>query len=139
MLISICLFIFNFSSPAQTKLISFKSHSGNTSNFRKAVENDLFDIGNSNFGLVIKYTNTIDSVVNKNGLVTVYQKISYQDGQKITSNFKKETLSQEDSKAIIHAKSLDDIKTKLKIKFTTSKVDSLKLIGFNIRKAKKKE
>jgi hypothetical protein len=37
-------------SVAQTKLISHKSHSGSTENFRVSFENELFDIGNSNLG-----------------------------------------------------------------------------------------
>jgi len=36
---------------AQTKLISHKSHSGNTSNFAIALESNLFDIKDSNFGV----------------------------------------------------------------------------------------
>jgi hypothetical protein len=35
---------------AQTKEIAFKSHSGSNENFNIALENNLFDIGNSNFG-----------------------------------------------------------------------------------------
>ncbi len=35
---------------SQTKLIAFKSHSGTTSNFKKALDEDLFDVSDSNFG-----------------------------------------------------------------------------------------
>lgn len=35
---------------AQTKLISHKSHSGSTEDFRVSFEKELFDIGNSNLG-----------------------------------------------------------------------------------------
>lgn len=36
---------------AQTKKIAFKSHSGSAENFSIALENELFDIENSNFGV----------------------------------------------------------------------------------------
>ncbi len=36
---------------AQTKLISFKSHSGRISNFKTVLANNLFDIKHSNFGV----------------------------------------------------------------------------------------
>ena len=35
----------------QTKLIYFKSHSGNMKHFKTALISDLFDTGNSNFGM----------------------------------------------------------------------------------------
>ncbi|MFN5147417.1 MAG: hypothetical protein ACK46O_08115 [Flavobacteriia bacterium] len=47
------LFLFmatNLVSVAQTKLISHKSHSGSHSNFNRALKENLFNIGNSNFG-----------------------------------------------------------------------------------------
>lgn len=44
-----CILIFGCSF-AQTKLISHKSHSGSDENFRIALENNLFDSGNSNLG-----------------------------------------------------------------------------------------
>lgn len=46
------LFLISFSPlSAQTKLIAHKSHSGSLSNFSRALENDLFDISRSNFGM----------------------------------------------------------------------------------------
>ncbi|MGB3006703.1 MAG: hypothetical protein WBC06_09350 [Chitinophagaceae bacterium] len=50
---------------AQTKKIAFKSHSGSAENFQIALENNLFDIEESNFGLPPTkeiYTSTLDSV-----------------------------------------------------------------------------
>lgn len=38
-------------SVAQTKLISHKSHSGTKAEFKKALSGNLFNIGNSNFGM----------------------------------------------------------------------------------------
>jgi len=47
----ITLLIFASSSlVAQTKKIAYKSHSGNNENFKLALENNLFDMENSNFG-----------------------------------------------------------------------------------------
>jgi hypothetical protein len=42
--------LFTTASLAQTKLIAFKSHSGNMDNFNIALENDLFNSEGSNFG-----------------------------------------------------------------------------------------
>ncbi len=63
LLITVC-------SWAQTKLIAYKSHSGNAKNFRTAFENNLFDMAYSNFGLSpeiekpkIKKISSIDSVI----------------------------------------------------------------------------
>lgn len=49
---------------AQTKKIAFKSHSGNMNNFHIALENELFDTENANFGLPpdVK-TYQLDSVI----------------------------------------------------------------------------
>jgi hypothetical protein len=38
-------------AAAQTKKIAFKSHSGSMENFSTALEKDLFDMDNSNFGM----------------------------------------------------------------------------------------
>ncbi len=42
--------LFSIISLSQTKLISHKSHSGTTANFRIALDENLFDIGDSNLG-----------------------------------------------------------------------------------------
>lgn len=49
-LISLLLCIVCITANAQTKRIAFKSHSGNMANFNTALENNLFDMDNSNFG-----------------------------------------------------------------------------------------
>jgi hypothetical protein len=50
-LLIICLICLTSNSLlAQTKVIAFKSHSGNMANFKIALEENLFDIDNSNFG-----------------------------------------------------------------------------------------
>ncbi|RZL30277.1 MAG: hypothetical protein EOO96_18460, partial [Pedobacter sp.] len=48
---------------SQTKLIAHKSHSGSNANFRLAMNKNLFDIGQSNFGIVVKtIKNKVDTV-----------------------------------------------------------------------------
>ncbi|KPE51672.1 hypothetical protein [Chryseobacterium indologenes] len=49
---SLFAFIITISCFSQTKLIAFKSHSGNSENFTKAVSEDLFDANFSNLGVV---------------------------------------------------------------------------------------
>lgn len=59
-------FLFFVICNAQTKLISYKSHSGNSSNFRISVEKNLFDIDDYNLGEIPIRTetyNTLDSVI----------------------------------------------------------------------------
>lgn len=49
-ILTICFLFSSMLLFGQTKKIAYKSHSGSTENFSYAVENDLFDMGNSNFG-----------------------------------------------------------------------------------------
>ena len=63
------LFLCIFASVAvlsQTKLISFKSHSGNSDHFKSSVYNDVFNVNESNFGVapteIIKNAK-LDSVI----------------------------------------------------------------------------
>ncbi len=48
---------------SQTKLIAHRSHGGSDKNFRNAFEKSLFDVGESNFGLVQKSLSRLDSVI----------------------------------------------------------------------------
>ncbi len=47
---TLLILLFSTALIAQTKLISHKSHSGSASDFKLAIENNLFDIGASNMG-----------------------------------------------------------------------------------------
>ncbi len=47
---SLLVALVSLSATAQTRLISHKSHSGSMATFNTALENNLFDIGASNFG-----------------------------------------------------------------------------------------
>jgi len=62
---SLALMFLSLACFSQTKLISHRSHSGSNTNFRTAIENNLFDIGNSNFGLSISYVEKVDTVILK--------------------------------------------------------------------------
>ncbi|MFT4759375.1 MAG: flagellar biosynthesis GTPase FlhF [Paraglaciecola sp.] len=65
----VLLFALNFCTIfafSQTKFIHHKSHSGSTENFFVALDNSLFDIGESNFGMVptrIVRTSRLDSLI----------------------------------------------------------------------------
>jgi hypothetical protein len=74
---------------AQTKLISHKSHSGSNETFALAVENDLFDIGESDFGLwsmeiedVVKLDSVIYISENKVIRVSSEYTLRYRTGRK---------------------------------------------------------
>ncbi len=76
-IIPLTILLFSAYSFSQTKLISYRSHSGNTSFFKEAVEKNLFDMGLSNMGEVPirRVTNAqLDTVIyvspNKSVMVT---------------------------------------------------------------------
>lgn len=51
LLLTLSFLLFGKSLTAQTKLIAHKSHSGSAANFSKALNKNLFNIGESNFGM----------------------------------------------------------------------------------------
>ncbi|MGC4099856.1 hypothetical protein [Ferruginibacter sp.] len=62
--LTVLFLAFTASCFAQTKLIAFKSHSGNISNFNSTLNNELFDDEASNFGgPAFKWTYKLDSVI----------------------------------------------------------------------------
>jgi len=130
---------------AQTKKIAFKSHSGSDENFSIALEGNLFDMDNSNFGLPsdidkwpshLKPVSTeLDSVIFIKDSVAVlisHNKTSV-TGQWISQ---KDTLH---GRALFSRKiSIDSIRKGLikEIYFANS-VDSVKFIGFDKKKKRK--
>ncbi|MDI1256888.1 MAG: DUF2956 family protein [Flavobacterium sp.] len=114
---------FAHSGIAQTKLISFKSHSGNLKNFRIAVENNLFDIGASNFGNPQEdYYPVLDSVIflSKDKSVFVFQRFG---------KLNKDTLS---LPLLAKRHSLDSIKPLLKNYYRYSRdTKDIKFVGFD--------
>jgi hypothetical protein len=118
---------------AQTKLIAFKSHSGSAENFSLALENNLFDMAESDFGL--PPTVTLDSVILVKKSVAVIV-TSRGEGRPIFT--RRDTLR---SKKLFNKKiSLDSLRTNIHklIKFDNSP-DSVKFIGFDKSKASAKQ
>lgn len=110
---------------AQTKLIAFKSHSGSAENFSLALENDLFDMAESDFGLPT--TVTLDSVILVKKSVAVIV-TSRGEGRPIFT--RRDTLR---SKTLFNKKiSLDSLRMNIHklIRFDNS-ADSVKFIGFD--------
>ena len=63
LLVAVCS-LFSTALPAQTKKIAFESHSGSPENFNIALGNELFDNGESDYGLPAnKKTYKLDSVI----------------------------------------------------------------------------
>ncbi len=65
-LIAILLCLIYTTATAQTKKIAFKGHSGSMDNFSTALEDNLFDMDNSNFGMAPQrdiITARLDSVI----------------------------------------------------------------------------
>ncbi|MDZ4795585.1 MAG: hypothetical protein SGI83_15000 [Bacteroidota bacterium] len=131
---------------AQTKKIAFKSHSGKMGNFHIALENELFDTEEANFGLPpdIK-TYQLDSVIYISENVTVIVKKKYsrpfhhpKDSAKLQW-VKKDTLLNDPLFSKKHA--LDSIRTVLKTtgKYTNP-VSNIVFMGYdNKTSGKKKE
>ncbi len=128
-LLMVCC-LFCLASFGQTKLISFKSHSGNSRNFRTTVEKDLFDIGRSNFGIVERNINRIDTVVKKNNKLIVFKSETKEvNGRVWRTAFKKDTLSL--SKTFLEIKSIDSLKNALKKKYVGYLVNNLQFIDLD--------
>lgn len=144
----IALLIFSGGSLiAQTKEIAFKSHSGNMNNFSIALGSELFDSGESNFGLPAPSdlkTYRLDSVIYVSDTVSVIvikeyrrQRLQPKDSAKLWRTGK-DTLYNDPMLGRKH--SLDSIKTVLK---TTGNyinpVDRIVFIGYDNKKNKDKK
>lgn len=129
-----CFSLVCISSFAQTKKIAFKSHSGSAENFSIALENNLFDMENSNFGNPVY--KELDSVILIADSVAVL--VSHLDTDPITNPRKKDTLR---SRSLFSRKTpLDSVKKGLKREFWFhSSVDSIKFIGFETTPPEKKK
>lgn len=126
LLLSCCL-----AGVAQTKLISFKSHSGSKLHFRKAIENNMFDLNQSNFGLVVSYTTKIDTVAKINGRLILYKAIEQNANGKLKITYKKDSLSIEESKKMLKLKTDSELKKALLKKYKGLVIDSLTVIDLN--------
>ncbi|TDG35756.1 hypothetical protein EZJ43_12095 [Pedobacter changchengzhani] len=121
-----------FTGYGQTKLISYKSHSGNISNFRKAIVNNLFDLHQSNFGLVTSYNTKVDTVFKVNGHLVVCKITEHQvDGKISKVVYRKDTLSLASSKPYIKLKDEKSMKKALLKNYRGVNFNKLTIIDKN--------
>lgn len=132
--------LFSLTCFGQTKLISFRSHSGNVVNFRSAVEQNLFDIGNSNFGIAIRHIEKVDSVIRKNNneiiiLIKSYN-IAHPFGPKqYNKTYHKDIISKVQFPELFSATSVDGLKSAISNVYIRRNesvtLDSALFIGFD--------
>jgi hypothetical protein len=117
--------LFSITGYAQTKLIAFRSHSGSNAHFRTAVEKDLFDIGNSNFGIV--EVEKIDSVIkeSKNSIIVIRKAWGT-----LGNNVKRDTLTRANNSEFFAATDKHSLKLALHFKYIKASVDSINFVGF---------
>lgn len=136
---AICFFSVN--CFGQTKLISHRSHSGDDATFRVAVEHDLFDIGNSNFGLRTEWVQKIDTVIFRSPtkIVVVWTKYTTTNlGPKhYNQTHKAQILTKAEAAPVFKAQSSDSLKAELRKMYKTYKMDSTLFIGFDKQFKKK--
>jgi len=126
--------LFSIACFGQTKLISHRSHSGSNASFRTAVENNLFDIGNSNFGLIERYVDKIDTVILKtNSKIIVLRKSSrIVSGRVDETTFIRDTLTKANAAGFFEADNVDSLKAEIHKMFKTAVLDSsTRFIGFD--------
>lgn len=133
-------------SFAQTKKIAFKSHSGSNENFSIALEDNLFDMDESNFGLGPLReitTRTLDSVkyVSKSMSILVISRYTTEErspmkGTPVFQGLTKDTVYSHP--LFSHKHSLDSIKSILKSQKTyDNPVEKIVFVGFDNKKGKK--
>mgnify|MGYP006343227075 CR=1 FL=1 len=121
-------------SYAQTKLISYKSHSGNKINFKKAIENNLFDLHLSNFGLVTSYNTRVDTVFKVNGHLVLCKITDYKvNGKTKDVMYRKDTLSLALSKPYNKLKDEKSMKKLLLKNYKTISISSLTIIDKKVQ------
>lgn len=134
----ICIVACLFSATVfgQTKLISFRSHSGNNAHFRTAVEHNLFDIGKSNFGIVI--TEKIDTVIMASNDRIIVLRKKYPGASNKAYRFSRDTLTKANASGIFEANSIESLKAAIQEKYMTAGLDNVRFIGFNKKYKKSK-
>ena len=125
-LIYIAACLFSIAGYGQTKLISYRSHSGNNVHFRTAIENDLFDIGHSNFGIVEYYI--IDSVIMKSNdrIIVVRRRHGSGDGKA-----RRDILTRANANYLFAATNMQSLKSALETKYHPASINKTIYIGFN--------
>jgi len=133
-LIGIIACLFSITCFGQTKLISHRSHSGSNASFRTAVEHNLFDIGNSNFGLVEYYVDKIDTVIMKAGDKIIILRKQYRvvNGTARPATFTSDTLTKANAADFFSANNMDNLKAEIHKTYKNAVVDSTtRFIGFD--------
>ena len=141
-LLTLALPCLHLMAQAQTKIIAHKSHSGTTEDFQLAYEHNLFDIENSDFGIVIEptvRTASLDSVIYISDSVAImvtseYCKKGRTDVKGVTRNGKwwagRQTVYHHP--LFSHQHALDSIKKVLKGQYYfQNNIDSTRFIGFD--------
>lgn len=117
---------------SQTKKIAFKSHSGSAENFSIALENDLFDMDNSNFGN--PPDRYLDSVIliEDSVAVLVSRQEPFENAKARRDTLRSQPLFMKGNK-------VDSIRKRVRsITWFNNHVDSIKFIGFDVTKQKSK-
>ena len=136
--ITACLF--SVTCFGQTKLISFRSHSGSNANFRVAVEHDLFDIGKSNFGTHTERVDKIDTIILKTNKKIIILRKSYTITVPIRMKpydigYFRDTLTKATYADFFLANNGDSLKTAIRAMYRKMykfvKLDSTVFIGFD--------
>lgn len=124
-LITLIACLYSFVGFAQTKLISFRSHSGSNAHFRTAVEKDLFDIGNSNFGII--EVEKIDSVIKESkDRIIVIRTVLHSGDNKA----KRDTLTKANASDCFAATDAHSLKLALHAKYIKASLNSITFVGF---------
>lgn len=148
------LFLFGLLSMisySQTKLISHKSHNGSNKNFRIALEENLFDIGDSNLGDVpyreiknakldtVKYISKDKSVMITSEYCKTEYKYNRMNEDKSLGELWKQGADTVFNHPLFSKKhALDSIKNVLKLQFYfKNDIDKVIFIGFDNKPQKK--
>jgi hypothetical protein len=133
------------SVSAQTKEIAFESHSGSPDNFKRALNNHLFDIDESDFGLPPTVTTyKLDSVIFVSDTIAIVIserfKRDYSEAVK-EAKFEKIVHDTVFNHALfIHQHSLDSIKAELRksnVYSNAKSINSVVFIGFDNKRMKR--
>lgn len=139
---------------AQTKLIAHRSHSGSNANFREMLDNDLFDVSDSNFGAApqrLVKNATLDTVIYisaEKAIMVTSEYCSYVDRfeePNAKEKFSRSLWKKGKDTVIEHplfsrSHSLDSIKDILRQQYYfKNNIDSVVFIGFDnkVKKYKK--
>ncbi len=136
---------------SQTKRIAFKSHSGSNANFRMALDNNLFDMAGSDFGVAPQRTiktAQLDSVIFVSDTMAIlvtsqFCTLTDRDNDKPLGNPKLWKAGREfayNHPLFSKRHSLDSIKQVIKKQYHfKNPVDKVVFIGFDNKKPKKKK